>query len=237
VFFEPIHALAEHRRAYLAGTLPAPTEGNLSWAVEQTGGALRDVLSKRRLLIGDPQYDDLLEAEGSAYMRYWLSGDETLLTEAVTANLAAVAHNEVQFTSEVRFTDRIFQFHNKYANRYQEVQTPNLDAKILYNMVTGDVGDHAIAPLNAVRWLTEPTDIAILVTGQSTDHLSAKLFHFGEEPRDMGAELLRMTAGTRDWALVCDDERVSGDVVSEGETLSFSLPPQRLCMLTIGATP
>ena len=36
------------------------------------------------------------------------------------------------------------------------------------------------------------TDIAILVTGQSTDHLSAKLFHFGEASRDMGAELLRI---------------------------------------------
>ena len=147
-FLEPIHALAEHRRAYLAGTLPAPTEGNLSWAVEQNGGALRDVLSKRRLLTGDPQYDDLLEAEGSAYMRYWLSGDVQILTDAVTANVASMAHNEVQFTSEVRFTDRIFQFHNKYANRYQDESVPTLDAKLLYNMVTGDVGDHAIAPLS-----------------------------------------------------------------------------------------
>ena len=236
-YFEPVHALAEHRRAHLAGTLPAPVEGNLSWAVEQTGGALRDVLSKRRLLTGDPQYDDLLQAEGSAYMRYWLSGDEAILTDAVTANLAALAHNEVQFTSEVRFTDRIFQFHNKYANEFSDAQIPNLDAKLLYNMVTGDVGDHAIAPLNAVRWLTEATDIAILVTDQSTDHLSAQLFHFGDAPRDMGAELLRMTAGTRDWALLCDAERLAGGAVAEGEALSFSLPSQRLCTLTVGATP
>jgi len=236
-FLEPIHALAEHRRAYLADTLPAPVEGNLSWAVAQNGGALSDALSKRWLLTGDPQYDDLLAAEGSAYMRYRLSGDEAILTDAVTANLAALAYNEVQFTSEVRFTDRIFQFHNKYANNYQETSTPNLDAKLLYNMVTGDVGDHAIAPLNAVRWLTDATDIAILVTGQSTDHLSAKLFHFGEASRDMGAELLRLTPGTRDWELVCDADGTSGGAVTTSETLSFSLPAQQLCVLTVGGSP
>ncbi|MBO84826.1 MAG: hypothetical protein CL927_05665 [Deltaproteobacteria bacterium] len=237
VFLEPIEALAELRRSFLEGTLPEPTEGNLSWAVEETGGALRDVLSKRRLLTGDPQYDDLLEAEGSAYMRYSLSGDEQILTDAVTAGLAALSHNEVHFTSEVRFTDRIFQFHNKYANQFQDAQTPTLDAKLLYNMVTGDVGDHAIAPLNAVRWHTEATDIAILVTGQSTDHLSAKLFHFGEQPREMGAELLRLTDGTRDWSLTCDEERVIEGSVSGSAELSFTLPPQVLCTLTIGAAP
>ncbi len=236
-FFEPVHALAEHRRAYLADTLPAPSEGNLSWAVAQTGGALRDVLSKRRLLTGDSQYDDLLEAEGSAYMRYRLSGDEQIVTDAVTANLAALAHDEVQFTSEVRFTDRIFQFHNKYANNYQDTSIPTLDAKLLYNMVTGDVGDHSIAPLNAVRWHTEAIDIAILVTGQSTDHLSAKLFHFGASARDMGADLWRLTDGTRDWSLVCDDEPVAGGELSAGEPLSFALPPQQLCVLTVGTMP
>jgi hypothetical protein len=99
------------------------------------------------------------------------------------------------------------------------------------------VGDHAIAPLNAVRWLTDATDIAILVTDQSTEHLAAKLFHFGETPRDMGAELLRMTPRTRDWELVCDAEVVSGGTVSTGETLSFSLPAQQLCVLTAGDTP
>jgi len=233
-FLEPIHALAEHRRAYLAGALDEPVEGNLSWAVDRVGGALRDVLSKRRLLTGDPQYDDLLAAEGSAYMRYQLSGDEQVITDAVIANVAALANNEVQFTSEVRFTDRIFQFHNKYANSFQEVSTPTLDAKLLYNMVTGDVGDPAIAPLNAVRWQTDATDIAILVTRQSTEHLSAQLFHFGSEPRNMGAELLRMSAGSRDWALRCDGEPTSEGVVADGEALDFSLPPERLCVLTVG---
>ena len=75
------------------------------------------------------------------------------------------------------------------------------------------------------------------MTYQTTDHLSATLFHFGTSPRDMGAELLRLTPGTHAWDLTCDDEPVAVGALSEGETLSFSLPPRQLCALTIGVAP
>ena len=236
-YLEPVATLAEHRRAYLAGTLGAPEEGNLPWAVAQAGGALRDALSKRRLLTGDPQFDDLLEAEGGPYLRYLLSGDESLLSDAVASNAAALAHNEVQFTSEVRFTDRIFQFHNKYANDFQDDPIPTFDAKLLYNMVTGDVGDPAIAPLPAVQWRTEAEDLAVLVTDPSPSRFSASLFHFGEEPRHLTAALLRLADDASAWALVCSGEARADGRVADDHTVSVALPAQELCVLTVETTP
>ncbi|MFB3905066.1 MAG: hypothetical protein ACE15E_16570 [Acidobacteriota bacterium] len=49
-------------------------------------------------------------------------------------------------------------------------------AGALYSRATGDPGSPLVFPLNAVRWLTPPRQIAALVTHSSHDRFSAELF-------------------------------------------------------------
>ena len=70
------------------------------------------------------------------------------------------------------------------------------DITLLYATVTGDPGGAGYFPMNAVKWLTEPRDLAALVTDSGTDRFEAKLFHFGDQPRRMGAELYLLEPGS-----------------------------------------
>ena len=67
-------------------------------------------------------------------------------------------------TSEVRFTDRIFKFHKRYADEFRSDTVGGIDTTLLYSMVTGDWTHPGYGAAPAVRWTTSPSDIAILVT-------------------------------------------------------------------------
>ena len=101
-YLAPIETLATLRRAYLAGEGPAAEDGNVTWSIAQVGGAVRDVLSKYRAMTGETGWDDVLMAEGSPYLRYLMTQDESIVTQAVEGNRASFAYDEVMFTSEVR---------------------------------------------------------------------------------------------------------------------------------------
>ena len=72
-------------------------------------------------------------------------------------------------------------------------------------MVTGDVGDPAILPLNAVKWHTEPRDIAVLVGSQSTSQFVAQLYHFGSM-NGIDGSFYRLNSGQYDWQLSCEGQ-------------------------------
>jgi hypothetical protein len=118
------------------------------------------------------------------------------------------------------------------------IHTPN--PSLLYSTVTGDPGSAGYFPLNAVRWLTEPRNIAALVRESGTERFAAELFHFGREKRPMSAEFYLLDPGeytlslaTKNGAirrpLATDEVVVKGD----GTRVFFELPPRRLCVLNI----
>ena len=91
-------------------------------------------------------------------------------------------------------------------------------------------------PMNAVRWLTEPREIAALVTDRGRDRFSAELFHFGERPRTMAAELYLLTPGRYTLTLADSDGNPLAapkpfQVDGPRTRIDFELPPGRPCVL------
>jgi hypothetical protein len=119
---------------------------------------------------------------------------------------------------------------------YKGVMQPKHE--LLYRMVTGDKNAPRF-PQMAVRWLTPPQDIAALVTEASTTRFAAELFHFGNEPRAISAELRQLKPGTYTASLSVEGQAVllpdSTVIVEQGRypTLPFTLPPKQLAKLSI----
>jgi hypothetical protein len=117
---------------------------------------------------------------------------------------------------------------------------PTPDPAFLHSMVTGDPGGAEYFPLNAVRWMTPPRDIAALVTQSQRNLFEAELFHFGEEQRPMSAELYLLGPGRYRLKLVVGENRLSKpfeeydfNVRKRRTRVTFTLPPRQLCALLI----
>ena len=211
--------------------------------------------------------------------RYRLGcGDEASFEATGTAALvASFMYDWRFFTEEVRFTDRIFTFHDVWfpllrahleAPRRAEVPRSarrlvragravdgggafsTFTPKLLYAIVTGDVGSPANLVAQAVRWGTRAVDFAALVTplGAGRDcvvnasapdapdytrrFFHAKLYHFGAEDRPMSATLLELRKGTYAWRLVNGSfaDRVTGELADGARVLgsgSFAVKEER----------
>jgi hypothetical protein len=114
------------------------------------------------------------------------------------------------------------------------------DTSLLYSSVTGDPGDALYFPLNAVRWLTPPRDIAALVTESGIDKFGAELFHFGKRKRSISAEFYLLKPGRYVMTIAAKDgqeektlERHEFVVRGPRIRVSFELVPQKLCVLRV----
>ena len=111
-----------------------------------------------------------LAAIGTVYDRYYAArcGTRSRLYPGVRETLAALRAQGTKLAivtnKETRYTDRVLRFpvlfdrDMMFADRIEGIDTP--DPQLLYTAVTGDPGDCGYFPLNAVRWLTPPRDIA-----------------------------------------------------------------------------
>jgi len=177
-------------------------------------------------------------------MRYRLREEMPPLLAALRQNAEALRINFEGYTSEVRYTDRVLRFPSLFggsdalAEPTAPIHTPN--PSLLYSMVTGDPGDAGYFPLNAVRWLTPPRDIAAFVTESAATRFEAQLFCFDAEPRSMSAEFYLLEPG--DYRLTVatktDERRQSSrtyDFTVEGRRtrVSFTLSARTLCTLSI----
>ena len=236
-YLEPLISMAAMYRRHLQGAYPTEAAmGSEAWCAEQMGRFLPDVLAKYRILSGDSQFDDLIEAGASGYARFRIGGEAGAVLADLQRNQQALAWNEIAFTEEVLWTDRIFAFHNNYYNQRAEQPIPNFDSDSLFSMLTGNVGNALYFPLNAVRWLTPPTDIAIWVKRADSQELEVELFHFGEQSRSLTAECYLLTPG----AYQLDLQGPSGELRKESLPLGTSpqqftieLPAQQLCTLRL----
>jgi hypothetical protein len=209
-------------------------------------GGVVDVAAKYKFLTGRGDFDALLSHEMSPYIRYRLREDSTPLTTALRQNAEALRVNWPGYTSEVRYTDRVLRFPTLFTRdgivekAFPAVRSPN--PALLYSSVTGDPGASDYFPLNAVRWLTPPREIAALVTDSGKRQLSAHLFHFGAQPRSMGAEFYLLEPGNYRLSLATADPNSQGEnkafeVTGPRGRIDFVLPARTLCLLRVEGRP
>lgn len=202
------------------------------------------MVTKYRFLTGETEFDEFLAKEMSPYMCFRLHGDPGPLVSALRQNAEALRINFEGYTSEVRYTDRVLRFPSLFtggdtlAESVGTIRTPN--PSLLYSMATGDPGDAGYFPLNAVRWLTPPRDIAVLVTESASTQFAAELFSFGGKQRSMSAEFYLLDPGKYELTITTKDGRerklpaTQEFVVKKRRTrVSFKLPPRKLCVLRI----
>ncbi|HCO96954.1 MAG TPA: hypothetical protein DIU00_23950 [Phycisphaerales bacterium] len=243
-YLEPIRSMVDIRLKYLsAPPRDEPAAGTEAWCASRLGG-LAGVITKYRFLTGKTEFDELLAREMSPYMRFRLHGDPGPLLSALRENAEALRINFEGYTSEVRYTDRVLRFPSLFASGgilgepAAAIDRPN--PSLLYSMVTGDPGDALYFPLNAVRWLTPPRDIAALVTESSQSRFGAELFSFGERARSMSAEFYMLDPGKYKLTITTANGGEAGPVETNQFTvesrrtrISFTLPPRKLCGLKV----
>jgi hypothetical protein len=243
-YLEPIRSMANIRMKYLnSPPQDEPVAGTESWCAAGLDG-LSSVITKYRFLTGKTEFDKLLSKEMSPYMRHRLYDDPGPLLSALQKNAEALRINFEGYTSEVRYTDRVLRFPSLFAGDGipgKPVATiPNPDPSLLYSTVTGDPGDALYFPLNAVRWLTPPRNIAVFVTESTEKGFRAELFAFGKQQRSMSAEFYLLEPGRYKLAVTVDDSSrqepvgtYEFSVESRRTCVDFKLPPRKLCMLNI----
>jgi hypothetical protein len=242
-YLEPIRSMAGIRLDYLnAPPQDEPAPGTQAWCAARLDG-LADVIAKYRLLTGANDLDALLTRERSPYMRYRLEADRAPLTTALQENAEALRLNFAGYTSEVRYTDRVLRFPTLFGRdgivrqAIPAIRTPN--PALLYSSVTGDPGSPEYFPMNAVRWLTPPRDIAALVHADR-DRLQAELFHFGDKGRPMGAEFYLLKPSTYVLTLAIARSGPPRPIHRQELTVTgprtravFTLPAQKSCLLSV----
>ena len=254
-YLAPIRSMAAIRLKYLKNPPAIPPEpGSEDWCAAQLAppesshnnyGALVKSLARCRALTGTREFDELISLEGAQFAVGSGAADHKGVEEALRNSLKFLGVNFPLFTSEVRWTDRI---PGRYVHflagspttayeDYVDVTLPKYE--MLYRMVSGD-GNYVRFPMPAVRWRTQPEEIAAWVRDSSRSHLEAELFHFGTHPRPMRAELWLLSPGNYRVELFDKSGRAVGGrlpslEVKQGSlpTVAFQLPAQELCELRI----
>lgn len=229
-YLAPIFSMATHYAQHRKDEPGAP--GTLSWCVSQMHEFLPEVLAKYRLISGDTQFDELIRTSQDGYIRYYLSGDEQSVMQGLQEQNAAFAANQVVFTDEVLWTDRVFSFNSNYFNRIAPAPIPSFDPSFLFSMLTGNIGNPLYFPINAVRWLSSGEDLAVWVKKATPEELRVDLYHFGESPRSLKAEWLILAPGTyqaslQQGAQTLDQQKVS--VERDPPVVEITLPPRQTC--------
>ncbi|QTA91879.1 hypothetical protein [Desulfonema magnum] len=237
-YLAPMRAMAKLYQKYLQNPVRNPKKGSKAWCASKMK-FLIPTLAKYRALTGDTHYDNLLIKHGG-YGEFLITGNKYVLLKAMKESAQAVSQNFEGFTSEVRYTDRVLKLPRKWFREMGLRGRESLDTEVLFSMLTGDPGNMAYFPLNAVRWLTRSRDIAALVTQSGQENFSAELFHFGSEPRSMGADLYLLKPGTykmtlREKSPEGKNNLLQQKINADGRRtrVRFQLPPGRLCVLQV----
>ncbi|MEC8381088.1 MAG: hypothetical protein VXZ96_12230 [Myxococcota bacterium] len=212
-------------------TVDSSETGSESWAIQEIKGKLLSVLEKQWLLTGTSASDELLLEHGGDYIRYRITGEDAALESALVNPTTALSWNKAMYTSEVRFTDRVLKFHTRYWNGIAEAPLPGVDTSILYNMVTGDIGEASILPLPAVRWGFPHQTLRVNVQTASPTALRAQLYNTAPEDHSGEVVLQRLIDGHRQYTLQCESSEYSEDI--EGDAFTLTLPSQTLCTIEV----
>jgi len=240
-YLRPVRSMAAARLRWLHEQPARAPAGSEVWCGGKLG-VLAGTLAKYKLLSGSGEFDAILAKDDPGES----IANRDRLAETLQATAEALRINFPAYTSEVRFTDRVFAFARLFKEDFMFPHAVPANAKqpntrLLYATATGDRGEFSVFPLNAVRWLTLPQDIAALVTRSSTKSFEAELFHFGRQPRRMAAELYllapsRYTCEIRDAGGAPIAEPVPVAVKGPRTRIAFELPPRKLCVFRVVET-
>ena len=203
-YLDSIRRLASLRREAIEAGAEVIEEGSALWAGQEARSSLRAVMGKLRLQLGTTEFDDLLSAEGEALDQYRVSGDIGVVENTLESSLATLRLHEPMFTSEVRFTDRVFSFHRKFLNAHFGTNYPSVDFDLLYNMVSGDSGDPLMMSMAAVRWLHPSDDWGIWVDVNEARRFETAVYNFSDTVRELSGNLLRLDLGDYQSSLSCE---------------------------------
>ncbi|MEE2786399.1 MAG: hypothetical protein VX589_03605 [Myxococcota bacterium] len=195
--------LAPIRTAYeMAGSGDSKAQaGTLAWAIAETEGDWITGASKYRQLTGDQAFDEGLRRAGTAYVKSQLTDDMGAVDEALAKLVDELAYDRAAHTTEVRYTDRVFKFHRRYANLYRSTPTGRIDTNLIYQMVTGDWTRPDYGARPAVRWLISPLDVAIRVIDGGVERFEADIVHFVDRASPFRLKLFRLRRGPLVWTL------------------------------------
>jgi hypothetical protein len=247
-YLEPLLSMMRIRLEYhFNPPQQEPLPGSAAWcalaAGEDSDGMssfLPETVAKLRLLTSIDRIDDILaKSRISGYLKMRISGDQEYLTQDLSKSMEAWRINRPAFTSEVRYTDRVLNFTDRWYNHGNGWSYPTPNVALLYSMITGDPGSHTIFPLYAVRWQTQPREIAVLVTDSGRNRLNAELYHFGESDRDMGAIFYILKPGHYRMVITGSKGQQLADeaftVEKRTAEVPFKLPARQLCRLQVTA--
>ena len=239
-YLEPIRSMARARLRYLQDPpSQSPPPGSEAWCAHRMK-FVASIVAKYRFLTGRDEFDELLRRDMPPYTGFRLTANRRPLINALKNNALALRLNGPGYTSEVRYTDRVLRFPQLFGGglmtdrHVQAIRSPN--PSVLYASTTGDPGDALYFPLNAVRWLTPPRDIAVLVTDATKTSFAAELFHFGPAPRPVTAELYLLQKGQYTLTLKTEDDVLLTrplTVTTPRPRITVTLPPQTLCTLRL----
>jgi len=241
-YLEPLRSMAAIRLKYLMNRSAHAPDGSEAWCGSKLS-LLAPTLARYKILSGSLEFDEVLKKDYAALAIDESGGRRERLESALRETVEALRINLPGYTSEVRFTDRVFTFPRLFKADMlfaEAVSACNRqpDTRLLYATATGDRGNFEFFPLNAVRWLTPPRDIAALVTHSGRNRLTAELFHFGEQPRPMQAEFYLLAPGP--YRLTLADAAGTAiarpqdfTVVGPRTRISLELPPKMLCTLKV----
>lgn len=240
-YLEPLRSMAQMRREYTRDKENKPEPGTREWCAQRMGFMV-PTLAKYTLLTGSNDFTDLIKSDKAPYMAFRLNGGREALTSALKSAAGSLSIDFEGYTSEVRYTDRVFVFprlSGKDGLTAKPVPGSAMpDTGLLYSTLTGDPGSPGYFPINAVRWLTPPRDIAALVTDSGTKSFKAELYHFGTQPRKMAAEFYLLDPGEYEFTLTApgsDQPVIKRTVRVEGKRtqVEFELPARMAVDLLI----
>ncbi|EGB10952.1 hypothetical protein AURANDRAFT_62316 [Aureococcus anophagefferens] len=230
----PFLSMTATLNAVYNGTYAGPEdEGSAKWAALELESAVQSTLKVADALglLGfvPPDVKHYYETHGrpSGYEAYRLGFDDAW--DGTGEFRDYFSYDEAAFTTEVRFTDRIFSFHGAWRaalgddERYRSGKRDYKPDK-LYMAVTGDVVAPNTLPVRAVVWRTRAADLGVIVcplprvarTPRGQTSFVAKLFHFGESPRPMGAVLHELADGSYSWFVISNGTFVDVAISAAG---------------------
>ena len=245
-YLQPIKSMAAIRLKYL--NIPPEGEiepGGAAWCAlrgsDRFGSGmsrfLPETLSKYRLLTGDDQFDELLKADAGGYVKMRLGEGRDALVAELKRNAEAFGINKPAYTSEMRWTDRVLRFNERWGNEANGWAWPTPNTSSLYASATGDAGDPRYFPMNAVRWGIPPRAFAALVTEAGSERFEAELYNFRDQTREIPAKLYLLARGEYTLTLTDRDgeELASRRLTVDGARtpIKLELPARTLCRLRV----
>lgn len=205
--------------------------GSLEWSISVLKSGIPKILLKYRLITGENSYDSLFMKDARGYERFIFDRDYKKLETEMDEQRKAFLLPKDFYTTEVRWTDRLFSF-VRYFNFYLDEPLPGFNSGFLFSCLTGNVGNYQILPVFGVKWITSSTEIAILTEDNSANKFQAQLFHFGKRSRKMKVRFLNLQNGTYQWQI--SKNRINAvEISNENREIEFSLPSQKLSKFLI----